>query len=567
MTKPAIQIARPKQVRACKICSTASPLYGTVDFNKNCEARRGLVLPEANILVGYNRCPRCGFLFTPAFDGWTAADFAQAIYNEDYILVDPDYKEIRPLGNAAMLTGAFSADKAHLSLLDFGGGNGLLAATLAQNGFQTAATYDPFNPEFAKLPGGRFNIVSCFETLEHVPDPRRQVAAIARCVGEEGIVIFSTLVQPPDFDQIGLAWWYVGPRNGHISVFSRRALEEVWKRQGFSIASFNDNLHLAFKKLPAFAKHLANEQSSPLTQLNSALGSTVAPPAESKPVGGVKAAPPYQLVETRHGLMLCNVNDFYMGQALMKYGECCETETQFLIQLARHGRTVVEVGANMGIHTVPLARFLAAEKRNLVAFEPQPVIYQQLCANLALNGLTNVRAWPYACGAEKGTVTFAMPDYHGLGNFGAVSMDAPDRQPGTQPADQLVRVPCVPLDEMLSDEQVGLLKIDVEGFERAVLQGAALTIRRCRPLIYVENDRVEQSRALIEWLWAAGYKLWWHLPFLFNPENYLRVSENLYPAIISLNMVGVPQELQANTPGLKVVDDAGFHPMTAFARS
>ncbi len=517
------------------------------------------------MLVGYNRCPRCGFLFTPAFDGWTTEDFAQAIYNEDYLLVDPDYKESRPLGNADLLAKAFHADKAHLSLLDFGGGNGVLAAQLAQNGFQSTRTYDPFNPEFASLPGGRFHIVSCFETLEHVPDPQRQVAAMARCVEEEGIVFLSTLVQPADFDQIGLGWWYVGPRNGHISLFSRRALEELWKRHGFRIASFNDNLHLAFRKLPAFAKHLVNDPAVPLTRLSGALGGAVAPTVEGKPAGGVKVSPPYQLVETRHGLMLCNVNDFYMGRALMKYGECCETETQFLIQLARHGGTVVEVGANMGIHSVPLARLLAAENRNLLAFEPQPVIYQQLCANLALNGFSNVRAWPYACGAEKGTVTFAMPDYHGLGNFGAVSMDATEL--GTQSGGRLVRVPCVPLDEMVSDEQVGLLKIDVEGFELAVLRGAALTLGRCRPLIYVENDRVDESQALIEWLWAAGYKLWWHLPFLFNPENYFRVSENLYPTIASFNMVGIPQERPANVANLKIVDDAGFHPMTAFARS
>lgn len=256
-----IKIARPRQIRPCKICSTASPLYGSVDFNKNCEARRGLVLPEARISVGYNRCPRCGFLFTPAFDGWKRDDYGQAIYNQEYILVDPDYKQARPLGNAALLTQAFASDKGRLSLLDFGGGNGILADTLVKNGFQSATTYDPFNPEFAKLPGGRFSIVSCFETLEHVPDPRRQIAEIAKCVDEEGVVVFSTLVQPADFDKIGLDWWYVGPRNGHISLFSRQALTEVWGSQGFSIASFNDNLHIGFREIPAFAKHLMAAQS------------------------------------------------------------------------------------------------------------------------------------------------------------------------------------------------------------------------------------------------------------------------------------------------------------------
>jgi FkbM family methyltransferase len=556
-----IKIARPRQIRPCKICSTASPLYGSVDFNKNCEARRGLVLPEAGILVGYNRCPRCGFLFTPAFDGWGREEYAQAIYNEHYILVDPDYKQTRPTGNAAMLAQTFAADKGHLSLLDFGGGNGILAQTLVKDGFQSALTYDPFNPEFAKLPGGRFNVVSCFETLEHVPDPRRQIAEIAKCVGDEGLVFFSTLVQPADFDELGLDWWYVGPRNGHISLFSRRALTEAWNRQGFKIASFNDNLHIAFRKIPAFAKHLVPDDSlaPSISPLRSALGENVSPTTGTTDASTgteIEVAAPYQLVAVRHGVMLCNTNDFYMGKALITYGECCETETQFLNQLAKHGGMVVEVGANMGIHTIALARFLADQDRKLLVFEPQPVIFQQLCANLALNGLTNVRAWPYACGAEKGIATFAAPNYHGLGNFGAVSMEASESQ-------AVVRVPCVRVDEMVEDEKVGLLKIDVEGFERKVLEGAAATIRRCRPLLYVENDRVDYSRELIEWLWAADYQLWWHMPFLFNPKNYFGVSENLYGGVASFNMVGIPKEMQANVRDLKVVDDASFHPLAA----
>jgi len=250
------KIAGPVQILPCKICSAPSPLYGVVDFNKNCEAIRGLALPKSGVLVGYNRCPDCGFLFTPAFDGWGHEEYGQAIYNDEYAIVDPDYKQIRPAGNAGMLTKMFWADKGSLSLLDYGGGNGVLADTLARNGFQSAATYDPFNPAFAELPARRFNIVSCFETLEHVPDPLAQIAAIAKCVADKGLVIFSTLVQPADFDKEGLDWWYVGPRNGHISLFSKEALAQAWRRQGFSFGSFSSNLHIACRELPAFARHL-----------------------------------------------------------------------------------------------------------------------------------------------------------------------------------------------------------------------------------------------------------------------------------------------------------------------
>ena len=73
--------------------------------------------------------------------------------------------------------------------------------------------------------------------------------------------------------------------------------------------------------------------------------------------------------------MLCNLNDYYMGKAIATYGECCELESQFLLNIADRGEMVVEVGANMGIHTVPVARSLAAQGRKLLAFEPQRVIF------------------------------------------------------------------------------------------------------------------------------------------------------------------------------------------------
>jgi 2-polyprenyl-6-hydroxyphenyl methylase/3-demethylubiquinone-9 3-methyltransferase len=123
-------------------------------------------------------------------------------------------------------------------------------------GFPVAVTYDPFVPEHAQAPSGRFDLVTCFETLEHMPDPLAGIGAIAAKLAEPGLVLFSTLLQPPDFDRQGLHWWYVGPRNGHISLFSRDALVKAWHQHGCQIRSFNDNYHTAFRTLPDFARHL-----------------------------------------------------------------------------------------------------------------------------------------------------------------------------------------------------------------------------------------------------------------------------------------------------------------------
>jgi 2-polyprenyl-6-hydroxyphenyl methylase/3-demethylubiquinone-9 3-methyltransferase len=89
-----------------------------------------------------------------------------------------------------------------------------------------------------------------------MPDPMAGIAAILASLADPGLVLFSTLLQPQDFDKLGLNWWYVGPRNGHVSMFSRNALALAWRHQGYQTASFNDNLHLAFRTVPAFARHL-----------------------------------------------------------------------------------------------------------------------------------------------------------------------------------------------------------------------------------------------------------------------------------------------------------------------
>jgi FkbM family methyltransferase len=266
-------------------------------------------------------------------------------------------------------------------------------------------------------------------------------------------------------------------------------------------------------------------------------------------------APPYQLSSTRHGTMLANSNDVYMGQAFLRYGECCEIEIRLLLSLLKIPGMVIEVGANMGVHTVPMATELARQGRSMLALEPQPIIFQQLCANLAINGLLNVSALSYACGKESGVVSFEVPDYRSRGNFGGTSMCARPTTPTRHET-----VPCIRLDDLVPTAAVGLIKIDVEGYELQVLEGSSDIIARSNPVLYVENDRVNQSPQLIQWLFDHNYQLWWHLPPLFNPENFFEVKENIYPNIHSSNMLCIPKLSNLFIKGLTRVADPFFHP-------
>lgn len=233
------------QFAPCKICASQAPIFGSVDFNKSCAESQGTRLPAYGHAIYYRRCAACGFLFTDAFDDWTSADFATHIYNADYVQVDPHYREIRPAGNAAFVARLFEAHKSRMSVLDYGGGNGTFAECLRAHGFKRCDAYDPFTPAYDTLPEGTYNLVTCFETFEHTPDPVGCVRAIIDRLAEDGVVLFSTLVQPEQFEAGGLRWWYVAPRNGHISLHSTKSLALLWEQQGYSFSSVNNNIHMA----------------------------------------------------------------------------------------------------------------------------------------------------------------------------------------------------------------------------------------------------------------------------------------------------------------------------------
>ena len=106
-----------------------------------------------------------------------------------------------------------------------------------------------------------------------------------------------------------------------------------------------------------------------------------------------------------------------------------------------------------------------------------------------------------------------------------------------------------------------LIKADVEGMELPVLQGAAQTLRRCRPVLYLENDRAEGSRALIEHVQSLGYRLFWHLPTMFSSDNYYRNPHNVFGSVVSINMLCLLPEHEFTAAGLPEIEspDSDWH--------
>lgn len=257
------------------------------------------------------------------------------------------------------------------------------------------------------------------------------------------------------------------------------------------------------------------------------------------------------LVRCRHGAFVCNRHDAYIGTSLIKYGEFSEHEGLVLRRLCKPGSIVVEVGANIGAHSVPLARHVGIFGK-LIALEPQPTVFKLLEKNLKLNNLSHVHAYPFAAGQAQGDLVMPAVDYSRPGNFGGVSFQA-DGIGET--------VECVRLDDLIDEDRVHLIKIDVEGSEQEVIEGGRSIIQAHRPILYVENDRQEKSAPLIECLFGLNYRLFWDLPPLFNEDNFNGDDENIFKNIVSVNMICVPIERCLGEVAKSAIVDPHHHPL------
>lgn len=241
----------------CPVCQATARILDSVDFNKSCEGSK-VHLPRSKMRVDYYYCQSCGFCHAPALYRWGIDEFKSRIYNADYALVDPEFVETRPLGNADQLEKAFGHHKHALSHLDYGGGDGRLSRRLREFGWRSSS-YDPIIDGVVDVEGlGRHDLVTAFEVFEHVPDMDALVSTLARVTKTKGLVLFTTLLSDGHIDPSGkLDWWYAAPRNGHVSLYSSESLSILMRKHGFRFRSLSTTTHLAYFEWPDWAPRFA----------------------------------------------------------------------------------------------------------------------------------------------------------------------------------------------------------------------------------------------------------------------------------------------------------------------
>jgi FkbM family methyltransferase len=210
------------------------------------------------------------------------------------------------------------------------------------------------------------------------------------------------------------------------------------------------------------------------------------------------------------------------------YGEWSELEVTLYRRLLKPDSVVIEVGANLGLHTVPLAKIVVSGQ--VICFEPQRLIFSILCGNLALNNLINVHAHRLVVGEREEIITIESTNYDTPWNYGAFSVEAgfssESRFPGELKAEPTAVVALDEFPQTAGLERLDLLKVDTEGFELAVLRGADRLIARTRPILFVENNSPANGDDLIRHIRGLGYDCYWYCTERFQRDNYNGVDRS-----------------------------------------
>ena len=261
-------------------------------------------------------------------------------------------------------------------------------------------------------------------------------------------------------------------------------------------------------------------------------------------------------IKMRDGWMVYNKNDTYIGKSIKEYGEWSQGEIDFCKQILNPSDIVIEVGSNIGSHTLALSKIV--NQGVVYAFEPQNVVFQNLCANISINSRTNCFCFQTALSEEKEEeLYFPNYNFNREQNFGAMSFLRNKKSNTT------IKANVDYLDNIFSNLQsLKLLKTDAEGMEVNILKGGFELIKRTKPFLYVENDinYIGKSKELIELIWSLEYKIYWHVIPMYNKDNFFKNKKNLFQGIGSFNMIAFSKDKKINID-LPEVKDSSFHPI------
>jgi FkbM family methyltransferase len=211
-----------------------------------------------------------------------------------------------------------------------------------------------------------------------------------------------------------------------------------------------------------------------------------------------------ETVEARGHLLHVDPRDRMVGARLRRRGVWDRAETELYERCVRPGDRVIDVGAHVGYFSLLFAR-LVGPQGCVRAFEPEPRNFELLERNIARNGYRNVRADRRALWRAKTEATLLVSE----DNLGDHRL-----RPGEAVGERALSVSAATLDECLAgqDTPIDLLKIDVQGCEPAVFDGAHETIASSPGMLMLTEfwpdgmrEACESAARYLQTVAAAGF--------------------------------------------------------------
>lgn len=198
-------------------------------------------------------------------------------------------------------------------------------------------------------------------------------------------------------------------------------------------------------------------------------------------------------IKNKYGTFFCG-NDLY---SVLYFSSSFEPEVRKKMYGIKDG-WIIDVGANGGMHTIPLAKNLESGK--VISIEPEPKNFRILKKNIKLNKLKNVIPLKIAC-SDKDGKSYLYLDEGCMGGHTIILEGYKQRK---------IEIKTARLDNLLRKlkiDKIALMKVDVEGAESLVLKGAKETIKKYHPEIVFEaqnEDCLDKVKGILE---PLGYRI------------------------------------------------------------
>lgn len=227
----------------------------------------------------------------------------------------------------------------------------------------------------------------------------------------------------------------------------------------------------------------------------------------------------FEFVETPLGPYLINEHDL-IGNFIKQQLFWEPHLINYYSNIIESTDVVIDAGANLGYHTVQFAKLA----KTVYAFEPQKMIFNQMCTNLLFNGVSdNVYTYRYGLGEKFETKQLCSAEEHdfknGIINFGGRGIK-------DEPIDNnrwFDIIEIIPLDSLQIDV-CNLIKMDIQGYEFYALTGAMKLITKNYPVMLMENSGQELDKKAIKILSDLGYECYRYM--IGTAEDCILIHKN-----------------------------------------